>query len=578
MNLKTHAHFEFSTTNMIRSLKICAVLLLVGGIMSSFVHGGINQVDTTSPDIIYVNGRVITMDSENPRAEAVAIKAGNIIAVGSNREIHDLAKAQTRVEDLANSVLLPGFYATHDHFPDAGKVALFNVDLNSPPMGKIRNMHELIEALRARAQKTPKGKWVVGLGYDDTLLQEKRHPTRYDLDKVSTEHPIWIGHTSWHLGVANSMALRLAKITKDTPQPNGGVIQKDPLTGEPNGVLEECGSKVRRRIPSSTIEQRLEAMKWCVKEYASKGVTTTVIAHGSKGGVSRLYRALEDGILKIRVISMTSGGRAKDGYKLKDDMLKLGAVKLLQDGSNQGYTGYFSKPYHTPFKGDASYCGYPRRSRKALVGKVKKLHSAGHQIAIHGNGDAAIDDIIYAFEQAQKEFPREDARHRIEHCQMVREDQLDRMLAAGITPSFFVAHVYYWGDRHRDIFMGPERAANISPLKSSLQRGIRFTTHNDTPVTPVDPLHLVWVSVNRLTRSGKVLGPEQRITPKEALCAVTLDAAWQNFEEDIKGSITVGKLADFVVLAEDPLTIEPTRIKDIKVLETIVGGETIYKL
>ena len=218
-----------------------------------------------------------------------------------------------------------------------------------------------------------------------------------------------------------------------------------------------------------------------------------------------------------------------------------------------------------------------RALQVTLVKMVEKAHHAGYQIAIHGNGDAAIDDIIYAFEQAQEEYPRVDARHRIEHCQMVREDQLDKMKMLGITPSFFAGHVYYWGDRHREIFMGPERAARISPLKSSVVRRIRFTVHDDTPVTPVDPLQLVWVAVNRLTKSKKVLGPQQRIDIKEALRAITIDAAWQNFEEELKGSIEVGKLADFVILAENPLAVKAANIKDIAVLETIVGGQTVYK-
>jgi len=207
---------------------------------------------------------------------------------------------------------------------------------------------------------------------------------------------------------------------------------------------------------------------------------------------------------------------------------------------------------------------------------VKKYHSAGYQIAIHGNGDAAIDDILHAYRVAQQEFSRSDARHRIEHCQTPRDDQLDLMKQLGITPSFFVGHVFYWGDRHRDIFLGPDRAARISPLASALDRGIRFTIHNDTPVTPVDPLLLIWCSINRLTKDGQILGPEQRINAFEALRTVTSDAAWQNFEEQSKGTIEEGKLADFVVLQENPLAVDATRLKDIVVLETIVGGETVF--
>jgi predicted amidohydrolase YtcJ len=521
------------------------------------------------------------MDPDNNITEAVAVKDGRIVAVASNQEIFKQIGKDTKVIDLSGRVMLPGFYAAHDHLPGAGTAALFKVDLNSPPIGKIRNMTELVEALKARARNTPKGQWVVGRGYDDTLLTEKRHPTINDLDKVSTEHPIWIQHTSGHLGVANSLALKRAKITKDTPDPTGGVICKDTKTGEPTGVFEECGSKVSSLIPAFTQDQIDEAIGWCSKHYVSKGVTTTVIAGGNKGKIGHLKRALEKGLLDLRVLSMTSLRDAESSRRLLDDVdpnrLKVSAVKMFQDGSNQGYTGYFSEPYHTPFKGNPNYRGYPCRSREALAMMVEKAHRTGYQIAIHGNGDAAIDDIIYAFEQAQEEYPRVDARHRIEHCQMVREDQLDKIKMLGITPSFFAGHVYYWGDRHRDIFMGPERAARISPLESSVARHIRFTVHDDTPVTPVDPLQLVWVVVNRLTKSRKVLGPQQRISVKEALRAITIDAAWQNFEEELKGSIEVGKLADFVILAENPLAVKAASIKEIAILETIVGGQTVYR-
>jgi predicted amidohydrolase YtcJ len=211
-----------------------------------------------------------------------------------------------------------------------------------------------------------------------------------------------------------------------------------------------------------------------------------------------------------------------------------------------------------------------------LIERVKTANRLGYQLAIHANGDAAIDDVIEAYRQALKDTPRTDARLRIEHAQMTREDQLDAMKELGISPSFYVSHTYFWGDQHRDIFMGPERAARMSPLKSALRRGIRFSIHLDTPVTPMAPLQAVWSAVNRLSRTGKVIGPDQRITPLEALRAVTIDAAWQEHDEKIKGSIEPGKFADFVVLAENPLTVDPVHIKDIKVLQTIVGGKAVF--
>ena len=546
---------------------------------------GCSQVATgLSANTVYLNGIVITMNGDEI-AQAVAVRGDEIIAVGSDTEIQELVGMATEVVQLDENTMLPGFYAAHDHFPGSGRVAVSSVDLNSPPIGTIETMGELVAALSARAADTPAGQWIQGRGYDDTLLAEQRHPTRVDLDTVSTDHPIYISHTSGHLGVANSVALELAGITRTTPNPPGGVIQKNPDNGEPNGVFEESGGMVSRLIPPPSLDQQLEAYRWAVQDYVEDGVTTAVIAGGSRTSLINLRQARDQELLTFRIITMMSRGTPNQpsaaeagglGSHFGDTRLKVGAIKIVQDGSNQGYTGYFTEPYHTPFKGDANYRGYPRRSREDLTIMVKELHRAGYQIAIHANGDAAIDDVIHAFRAAQQEYPRSDARHRIEHCQMVRTDQLDAIAELGISPSFFVGHVFYWGDRHRDIFMGPDRAAGISALRSATDRGIRFTVHDDTPVTPVSPLRLVWVSVNRLTKSGQVLGPQERVTPLQALRAVTIDAAWQNFEEDIKGSIEAGKLADLVIVSDNPLTVSPEAIVDINVLQTIVGGDTVY--
>jgi len=558
-------------------LFILSILLVLG---TGLVCSRSQQEENQFVDVVYVNGKVITMDRKSTQAEAVAVKEDKIVAVGSSKKIRTLVNSGTRVVDLRGKTLLPGFYDAHSHFPGSGIVALYRVDCSSPPMGKMREIDDIIQALKKKAEETPKREWIIGRGYDDTLLKEGRHPTRYDLDKASSEHPIWITHISGHLGVANSLALEMAEVTKDTPQSEGGIIRKNPETGEPNGIFEEgpAMQHVTKLLPSLTDEQWIKALEWAVVDYAEDGVTTIVIAGGGKKAVTRLQKALEQGLLPLRVICMVNK-QFKDTLTedFGNNMLKIGAIKMFQDGSIQGYTGYLSKPYHKPFMGDASYRGYPLRSRKNLTAMVKEAHKAGYQIAIHGNGDAAIDDIIYAFREAQEEFPRQDTRHRIEHCQMAREDQLDAIKELGITPSFFVSHTYYWGDRHRDIFLGPERAFRISPLRSAIDRGIRFTIHCDTPVTPMKPLLAVWAAVNRLSTGGKVIGPEQRIKPIEALRAVTIDAAWQNFEEEIKGSIEVGKLADFVILSENPLTVGPMKIKDIQVLETIVGGKTVYK-
>ncbi|MXW34533.1 MAG: amidohydrolase [Gammaproteobacteria bacterium] len=568
-------------THQPQSLLRAAIILMAAGVAACAVPAPVLEVDT-----VYLNGQIVTMDAEARTVEAVAVRGDEIVGVGSSVEIGLMAGPGTRIVDLEGRTMTPGFYAPHDHFPWAGAIAVTTVNLNSPPMGPVQNIDGLVDALREKAAETPAGDWIQGWGYDDTLIEDQRHPNRHDLDRVSTEHPIYISHTSGHLGVANTMALGMANITAETQPPPGGVIRHEADTGEPDGVLEETAAwMVMGIVPPATVEQKLEGFRRAVQIYVEQGVTTTVITGGTADNVIDLQMARREGLLALRVVTMVS--KAAPGFPspaeaggfvsgFGDDRLKLGGIKIVQDGSNQGFTGYFTEPYHTPFNGDPEWRGYPARSREDLTAMVKGLHRAGYQIAIHGNGDAAIDDIIHAFREAQLDFPREDARHRIEHCQMVRKDQLDEIAELGITPSFFVGHVFYWGDRHRDIFMGPERAAGISPLRSSIDRGIRFTVHDDTPVTPVDPLQLIWVSVNRLTRSDQVLGPEERVSPLEAMRAMTIDAAWQNFEEDIKGSIEPGKLADLVILSDNPVTVDPLAIREIQVLETIVGGETVY--
>lgn len=263
--------------------------------------------------------------------------------------------------------------------------------------------------------------------------------------------------------------------------------------------------------------------------------------------------------------------------KLSSGMVKVGGIKDFHDGSIQGYTGYLSHPYHTPHDDDADYAGYPRSSREALVTRAIAAQKAGVQMFIHANGDQAISDVLYAYRKAQEAHPRTDARNVVIHSQMTREDQLDEMKELSVVPSFFELHTYYWGDRHRDIFLGPERGTRISPVKSALNRGIPFTLHADTPVVPMDPMLMLWAAVNRVSTSGAVIGAEQRVPVLDALRGITINAAHQNFEEKERGSIEAGKFADLVVLSGDPVSVDPMKIKDIQVLETIVEGETVYK-
>ena len=544
------------------------------------------------PDRIFLGGQIITMDKSCPLAEAVATKWDRIAAVGLNQETLNLAGPDTERIDLAGKTLLPGFIEPHNHFSVVGISSLLYANLQSPPLGPVTKIKDLIEVLREKAGRALKGEWICGRGYDDTLLSEQRHPTREDLDEVSKENPVWIIHTSGHLSVANSKALEISGITRATPQPSGGVIRINPKTNQPDGVLEEMPAQmlVGKWIPPPTMEQRLEGLAVAAQQFLQVGVTSSydagvIFPRGDRTEIVAYQRSIAQGKLPIRITMMVGvdfllscGG---DGpaflTNFGDSRLKIGPAKIIVDGSIQGYTGWLTKPYHTPFKGDAGYRGYPVTSSNQLNPMVSKSHREGIQVAAHGNGDAAIDSILDAYRLAQKEFPRADARHRIEHCQMAREDQLDTMAELGVSPSFFVSHTFYWGDRHKSIFIGPERGKRISPLRSAEKRGIRFSIHSDCPVTPASPLFCVFAAVNRVTRKGEILGPEYRLTVEEALRAVTIDAAWQNFEEEIKGSIQPGKLADFVILGENPHVIDPIRIREVKIIETIVGGKTVYK-
>ena len=534
------------------------------------------------PSQAFLNAVVLTMNPNDDVAEAVLVEGDRIVAVGSDEEIRARADDNTVIHDLSGHTLIPGFIDAHGHFPGSG-LTTKAVDLNSPPIGEIDNIAEAIEALRLKADVTPAGKWIYGVSYDDTLLAEKRHLTRHDLDRVSTRHPILASHISGHLFVANSLALESAGIDRETPDPVGGVIRRD-SQGEPNGVLEEeAGKKLQVAAMEFSALDLIAVIEFAAAQYAAVGVTTAQSGLTPGLLIKGLYYLEKFNRIPFRLeiwsehhLGLEVAAGTTDFEKYQSDTFAVGAIKVVADGSIQAYTGYLRDPYHVPFEGDADYRGYPRTPRDELAEIIAKLHSADLHIAIHGNGDAAIDDILYAVREAQKAHPREDPRHILIHSQMARPDQLDEMLALGITPSFFVAHTYYWGDRHRDIFMGPERAARMSPLATAEAKKLRYSIHLDTPVVPMNPLLLVWSAVNRLSISGAVIGPAERVSPIAALRATTIDAAWQIFQEGNRGSIEVGKFADLVVLSENPTRI-PERIRDIEVEWTLVAGRTIYR-
>lgn len=540
---------------------------------------------------IYRNGIIITMDSHASEVEAVAVRGDRIFAVGRDSAIMSLKEKDTVVVDLGGRVMLPGFIDGHSHFMMTAELYGAQMDFSSPPVGDVRSIGEILSALRAKAAETPRGSWVRGFGYDDTLLEEKRHPLAKELDKACPEHPVILQHVSGHLFTCNSLALKMAGIDRNTPDPVGGVIRRDE-SGAPNGVLEEppASDMATRLVPPMTRDDWMRSVGIASEAYVAKGVTSAQEGYASDLIWDMLCEAhvMPDSPLKPRVqvlpeITLTDVSRfgtTKSGTQLtKDCMLGLGAVKMLADGSLQCYTGYLSNPYHNviyDLPGGALWRGYPIQPAHELTKTVCALHQAGWQIAVHGNGDAAIQDILDAYEEAQKRYPRADARHIIVHCQTVREDQLDRIKRLGVIPSFFVVHTYFWGDRHYETFLGQDRAERINPLRSALNREILFSTHNDTFVTPIDPLLSVWSAVNRTTSGGRTLGVDQKIPVLDALRSVTSWAAYQACEEHLKGSLEPGKLADMVVLEDNPLTVVPEAIKDIGVAASIVGGRTVF--
>jgi len=535
---------------------------------------------------IYRGGPIVTVDASNRVVEALAIRDGRIAAVGSEREVLALQGPETRVVDLAGRALLPGFIDAHGHISQVARMSSA-ANVASPPVGPVGSIDDLKREIRAFIveRELPPGSWVVATGYDDALLEEQRHPTRVDLDEVSTEHPILALHVSMHLASANSAALELAGVSAETPDPPSGVFRRFEGSKEPNGVMEEHAMwVVFGQVPRPTPAQMLASLGDAQRSYASEGFTTAQDGATDAGTFQLLQAAQDQGVLFLDVTAYGIWSdydavveAARQPVGTYDGHLELAGGKIVLDGSPQGKTAWLTEPYFVPPEGlGADYNGYPALEDAEVLRFAKKLYEKGQQLLAHANGDAAAEQWIRTVERLQAEGKRPDWRPVMIHAQALRRDQLPRVAALGMIPSFFVAHTYYWGDWHRDSVFGPVRGAAISPAASALAAGIRFTIHNDAPVVPPRGTFLLWTAVNRLTRSGQVLGPDERLTPAQALRAMTIDAAYQAFEEDRKGSLEVGKLADLVILSANPLAVAPEAIREIEVIETIKQGRTVW--
>lgn len=532
---------------------------------------------------VWWNGHVLTMDANGTQATALVIKDDRIVAVGSDDDVQRwLPDADVQL-DLGGATVVPGFIEAHGHFPGAGLSAVA-ADLNSPPIGPVKNIADALAALAQLQADQPGDDWLIGFGYDDTMLEEKRHLTSADLDSVSTERPIIAMHISAHMVVVNSFALKLFGIDATTPDPEGGEIRKDAATGEPTGLLLETAS---RSIMLDALDmpplQQFDVVRSAVETYAQQGFTTVQNGLATLKQIKGLSGASKVGLIPQRLVvwpkdevGIAVAEGALDLTPFATGRMHIGAIKFVGDGSIQGYTGFLSEPYYKPGEHGADYRGYPNIEAEVMKAQVKAVHCAGQQVAVHGNGDAAIDQFLDAWEAAIEACAAEDARPVLVHAQMARPDQLERMKRLAVTPTFFSAHVYYWGDRHRDIFIGPERAARIDPAGNAVKLGLRFTTHLDTPVVPIDSMLQLWTPVARETSSGQILGPEERISTEQSLRAMTADAAWQMHMEDRVGSIEPGKQADLVILSDNPLD-HTGNLRDIQIERTVVGGVTIFE-
>lgn len=540
-------------------------------------------------DTVYRNARVITMDDHAPRAQAVAIRDGLIVGVGGDREVMARWGRGARVVDLQGRTMTPGFVDGHSHIGDL--IATWDLpDLSPAPVGSTRNITDIQRILSAElARKAPAaGKVLLGVGYDDSLLAERRHPTKAELDAVSATQPVCIVHVSGHMARCNGAALKAFGLTRDTPDPKGGHLGRD-AAGEPNGVIEESAMAwVRQAAPNPTREEAVRALDEIQVYYAAQGYTTAQDGITSNPLVFQLLLdGQRDGTLLLDIVSyprwtLVDDEVSKRGLRIGGpyrNHLKFAGVKITGDGSPQGKTAWLTQPYLHPPQGEpADYRGFPVVPPAEMAKLYETYMGRGWQVQTHCNGDACIDSVLAAIRAAYAAHPEARATRPVMiHSQVTRPDQLKAYAELGVFPSFFAEHVYYWGDWHRTETLGPQRAPYISPTADALKEGLRFSLHTDAPVVPPVPLHAIWSAVNRVTRTGEPLGPDQRISVMDALRAVTIWPAWQHHDEATRGSITVGKQADLAVLDADPLSVEPMNLRNIKVLLTVKDGREIFR-
>ena len=541
-------------------------------------------------DTIYYGGDILTMVGNKPQyVQRLAVIDGKIVYAGSAKGLGGLKGAGTKVVNLNGRTLIPGFVDAHSHYASVG-IQATSANLLPPPDGPVQSIADLQKTMRNFIATEPLVKKygvAIGFNYDDSQLKELRSPTAAELDAISTEIPIVVIHQSGHLGVLNSVALKKVGITAASKDPQGGVIRRKPGSQEPNGVLEETAyfGAVFSLVPKYAPEDVTNQLKRSLAIYVANGFTTVQEGRAEGGNVKDLETAAKAGAFSVDIVAYPGlDSNAKDPAlhgplmnRYYKNHYRIGGVKLTFDGSPQGKTAYFTAPYYqVPAGQPKSYRGYPAFKPADAQKWVDMAFKNKWQLLVHANGDAPIDELIATVAKAKAKYPNNSARTVLIHGQYLRKDQIPQLKKLGIFPSLYPMHTFYWGDWHRQSVAGPKRAENISPTGWVLKDGMKFTIHSDAPVTFPNSMRILDSAVNRTTRSGYVLGRQQRLSPYVALKAMTIWSAYQHFEEASKGTLEPGKLADFVILNQNPLKIAPAKIINIKILETIKEGKTVF--
>ena len=523
------------------------------------------------PDTILYNANIFTSNPAQAKAQAIAYSNGRIIAVGSDDNILNLAGSATTKFDIGGKTITPGFIDAHSHPASSGLAHLRNVDCD------LRSINAILEAIKAKALNTPAGNWVLGFKYDDTKTAEGRYITRYDLDKVTLDHPVKITHRGGHTAYVNSKALELANIDKNTPDPAGGQIVRDD-TGEPTGLLKENATGILSEIPnSSTPKDRQEGVKLITKMMAKSGVTSVTDAYGSLDTLTSYRDAQNANEMSARIYCMIGyfnideaieqGLKTGDG----DEWVRIGGMKLTCDGSISERTARLSEPYI----GRPDDYGIIVMDEEELYSYAIKAHKADWQIGIHANGDVGIEKSLNVFDRIQAEHLRDDPRFRLEHCTVINEELLKRIKDLNAIPNPFSTYVYWHGEKM--VNYGHERLENMFAVRSFLDAGINVTQTSDYPPGPYEPMMALQSSVTRTDMSGTTWGPSQKISVEEAIKVGTINGAYASYEEGVKGSLETGKYADLVVLDEDPTQVDPSTLVDIKIERTMVDGNWVYE-